>query len=141
MYFFFFFQAEDGIRDWSVTGVQTCALPIYSGFGMTEATRAKIFEPFFTTKTDKGSGLGLSVTYGIVSRHGGTVDVESTPGEGTSVTICLPIAPEQPVPAKTAGVGSRILLIGEDPTDEVHVGGLLADALSAEGHHVVECAD
>ncbi|PYN01903.1 MAG: hypothetical protein DME08_00820 [Candidatus Rokuibacteriota bacterium] len=114
---------------------------IDSGFGMTEATRAKIFEPFFTTKTDKGSGLGLSVTYGIVSRHGGTVDVESTAGEGTSVTICLPIAPEPPAPAKTTGVGSRILLIGEDPTDEVHVGGLLADALSAEGHHVVECAD
>src|SRR5438093_12823272 len=117
MYFFFFFQAEDGIRDWSVTGVQTCALPIYSGFGMTEATRAKIFEPFFTTKTDKGSGLGLSVTYGIVSRHGGTVDVESTAGEGTSVTICLPIAPEPPAPAKTTGVGSRIRLIGEDATD------------------------
>ncbi|PYO03735.1 MAG: hypothetical protein DMD91_00225 [Candidatus Rokuibacteriota bacterium] len=115
---------------------------IDSGCGMTEATRAKIFEPFFTTKTDKGSGLGLSVTYGIVSRHGGTVDVESSPGEGTSVTICLPAAPTAPKPGLTSS-SSRILLIAEDADGdrETPHGGQLADALSAEGHHVVECAD
>ncbi len=116
---------------------------IDSGCGMTEATRAKIFEPFFTTKTDKGSGLGLSVTYGIVSRHGGTVDVESNPGEGTSVTICLAAAPGMPAAPKTVPAASRILLIGDDADGdgEAPVSGLLADALSAEGHHVVECAD
>lgn len=119
-----------------------CAV-IDSGCGMSETTRGKIFEPFFTTKTDKGSGLGLSVTYGIISRHGGTVDVESGPGEGTSVTICLPAAPKKPAAPTLVPVASRILLIGEHTSGigGARTGGLLADALSAEGHHVVECAD
>jgi signal transduction histidine kinase len=59
------------------------------GQGMDERTRARIFEPFFTTKK-KGTGLGLAIAKQIVEQHGGTIRVESTPGEGTRFTIELP---------------------------------------------------
>jgi signal transduction histidine kinase/ligand-binding sensor domain-containing protein len=63
-----------------------------NGPGIPEATRQKIFEPFFTTKeTGKGTGLGLSMSYDIVTQgHGGTLDVESTPGEGSTFIVTLP---------------------------------------------------
>ena len=70
-----------------------------TGIGMPEAVRARLFEPFFTTKGAKGTGLGLSMVHGIVSRHGGTINVTSALGEGTSVTVRLPAASE---PASTA---------------------------------------
>jgi signal transduction histidine kinase/putative methionine-R-sulfoxide reductase with GAF domain/CheY-like chemotaxis protein len=62
-----------------------------TGIGMSAETRKKIFEPFFTTKGDGGTGLGLSVTYGIITRHKGTINVESELGRGTKFTILLPI--------------------------------------------------
>jgi len=61
-----------------------------NGQGMSDETKKKIFEPFFTTKGKHGTGLGLSVTYGIVNRHGGKIDVESSPGRGTKFTITIP---------------------------------------------------
>ena len=61
-----------------------------NGQGMSDETKKKIFEPFFTTKGDRGTGLGLSVTYGIINRHGGKIDVESSPGRGTKFTITVP---------------------------------------------------
>lgn len=60
-----------------------------SGVGIPVDLRNRIFEPFFTTK-DHGTGLGLSVVYGIVERHGGKVDIQSEVGKGTTVTIRLP---------------------------------------------------
>jgi signal transduction histidine kinase len=66
-----------------------------SGMGINPEDRPHIFEPFYTSKSGgKGVGLGLSVVYGIVSRHGGTINVESTPGEGATFTIHLPPVPK-----------------------------------------------
>ena len=60
-----------------------------TGVGTPADPLTKILEPFFTTK-EKGTGLGLSVVYGIVDRHGGTLDIRSQVGAGTTVVIRLP---------------------------------------------------
>jgi two-component system NtrC family sensor kinase len=61
-----------------------------TGRGMPENTLDRVFEPFYTTK-ESGTGLGLAITHGIIQQHGGSIDVESRPGEGTTFTIHLPI--------------------------------------------------
>lgn len=60
-----------------------------NGIGMDAETQRHIFEPFFTTKGESGTGLGLSIIYGIMKRHGGDIEVESTAGQGTTVTVIL----------------------------------------------------
>jgi len=62
-----------------------------NGTGMDEETKKHIFEPFFTTKKEKGTGLGMSIIYGIVKRHGGEIQVDSARGKGTIITIILPV--------------------------------------------------
>lgn len=62
-----------------------------NGCGMSEETKKHIFEPFFTTKKEEGTGLGMSIIYGIVKRHGGDIEVESELDKGTTVTIILPV--------------------------------------------------
>jgi len=75
-----------------------------TGCGMDEATRARIFEPFFTTKpVNEGTGLGLSVVHGIITAHGGRIDVASTPGQGTTFEMDLPIAVEEELPQAAYG--------------------------------------
>jgi signal transduction histidine kinase len=66
-----------------------------NGPGMDAATRKRVFEPFYTTKAvGQGTGLGLSVSYFIVTEnHGGTIEVDSTPGQGTRFVIRLPLTP------------------------------------------------
>ena len=65
-----------------------------TGMGMSPELRERVFEPFFTTKTEKGSGLGLSIVYGTITRLGGEIAVESTPGVGSAFRMWLPTAGE-----------------------------------------------
>lgn len=94
-----------------------------TGKGMTPETVKRAFEPFYTTKTrGKGTGLGLSTVYGIIRQHGGTIDISSEPGKGTSVRIYLPLcATASPAgcaaPAeagKNPAAGLRVLMIEDD---------------------------
>lgn len=71
-------------------GKYVCVKVIDTGFGMDKAVAERIFDPFFTTKGKEGSGLGLSVVYGVISRHGGWLDVTSDTGQGSAFTFCLP---------------------------------------------------
>jgi two-component system sensor histidine kinase PilS (NtrC family) len=64
-----------------------------TGVGMPEEVRQKAFEPFMTTHPD-GTGLGLAVVYTAIEDHGGSIDIESAPGQGTTVTVELPLQPE-----------------------------------------------
>jgi len=67
-----------------------------TGCGMTPAQQARIFEPFYTSKpVGQGTGLGLSVSFGIVQRHGGSISVQSTPGVGSTFRVTLPLQPQE----------------------------------------------
>jgi len=77
------------------------------GIGMGPEIRARVFDPFFTTKPEgQGMGLGLSVSYGIVERHGGTVAIESSPGGGTTFTLSLPLRRAMPAVAWSGQPGA-----------------------------------
>lgn len=66
-----------------------------TGVGIPPENLTRIFDPFFTTKeVGKGTGLGLSISYGIVEQHGGTIEVKSQVGEGSTFTVHLPVAPQ-----------------------------------------------
>jgi two-component system cell cycle sensor histidine kinase/response regulator CckA len=113
-----------------------------TGAGISAEIRDRIFEPFFTTKGDQGSGLGLSVVHGIVTQHGGTIQVAERAGGGTVFRIELPKAKPGVAPAITepraaegdlpVGSGERILVV----EDEDAARGALADLLTMLGYEV-----
>lgn len=115
------------------------------GEGMTADVAAHAFDPFFTTKSlGQGSGLGLATVYGVVSDAGGTIDLTSTPGEGTTFAIRLPIPAEVRAPADIAPVASPVAGTGETVLvveDQVPVRRVIVSMLRRNGYDVVEAAD
>ena len=116
-----------------------------TGTGMTPEVLARVFEPFFTTKeVGKGTGLGLPMVYGLVRQSGGGMTIDSTPGQGTRVTLYLPAGEaeaaregheaQEALPPQTP---VRVLVVDDDPT----VREVTAGFLSELGHETVEAED
>ncbi len=110
-----------------------------TGVGMPEAVRRRIFEPFFTTKGSRGAGLGLSMSYGIVSRMGGRIDVSSAPHQGTTFTITLPFRAAEAAGARETPPAPRPLrvLVVDDEPQMLSTTTLM---LEMEGHRAVTAA-
>jgi signal transduction histidine kinase len=113
-----------------------------SGCGMSDVTRGRVFEPFFTTKGPRGTGLGLAVSWGIVTRHGGAIEVESALGRGSTFRVAIPVAttraPADRSPsASVAARRARILVVDDEP----EVRAVLAEMLADAGHAVVSATD
>ena len=107
-----------------------------NGIGMTEETKRRIFDPFFTTKGVNHSGLGMSMLYGTIKRHNGSIDIKTKPGEGTMFTIVLPKGKEE-IEEKVEKVDpvveirkANIMIIDDEP----EIGVLLSEILSSQGH-------
>lgn len=113
-----------------------------SGIGMSEEVKHRIFEPFFTTKGSSGTGLGLSVSLSIISHHGGTIEIESEKGKGTSFYVRLPLAKADVLEVITSQPNTepmpeaQMLIVD----DEDSVREVLADMLDIFGHSVVQCS-
>ncbi|MDM2931941.1 hybrid sensor histidine kinase/response regulator [Citrobacter sp. Cu233] len=115
------------------------------GSGMSQEIKAQVFEPFFTTKqTGSGSGLGLSMVYGFVRQSGGRVEIESAPGQGTTVRLQLPRAivpvqvPVEPIAEHPATSGEKLVLVLEDEAD---VRQTLCEQLHLLGYLTLEAAN
>jgi two-component system cell cycle sensor histidine kinase/response regulator CckA len=128
-------ESEDAIRFVMLEVTDT-------GHGMDTETKAHLFEPFFTTKpVGKGTGLGLSTAYGIVKQSGGSIEVESSPGKGSTFRVYLPMV-EQTVGPRTIREwpasslrGSETILLAED---QPAIRSVLREFLEAHGYKVLE---
>ncbi len=115
-----------------------------TGVGMDNATKTQIFEPFFTTKPmGEGTGLGLATVFGIVKQHEGFIDVVSAPGEGTTVTILLPLVDDpKPQEAKVeileALGGTETILLAED---DASVRTAVEEILGEAGYRVISASN
>ena len=113
-----------------------------TGTGMTEEVRQRCLEPFFSTKGEHGTGLGLSMVFGIVQRHSGSLDLRSEPGQGTTFRIRLPLmeASASQTAEKTTSRPPRALRILV-VDDEAPVRDTLSAILFADGHEVALATD
>jgi PAS domain S-box-containing protein len=117
-----------------------------SGSGIPPEILPRIFEPFFTTKpVGKGTGLGLAAVYGTVLDHGGSLALESIPGQGTTFRLYLPPAPESaslqardPTPQAVHAIGRGVVLLVDDEEMVREVGRQLLEAL---GYEVIEAVN
>ncbi|HEV2121421.1 MAG TPA: ATP-binding protein [Chloroflexota bacterium] len=118
---------------------------IDTGGGMPEEVRRRCLEPFFTTKGERGSGLGLAMVYGIAKRHQGDLEIESEPGQGTTVRLRLPRRTGMLASTRPSSDGAhepeikalRILVVDDEPV----VRSVTASYLSADGHQITEAAN
>ena len=116
-----------------------------TGIGMDEDTRLNIFDPFFTTKEmGRGTGLGLAIVYGLVKEHHGYIDVDSTPGKGTTFKIYLPLTESEVAQAKTEvqtitpkSCAGTILLAEDEP----EIRELVKIVFERCGYKVIEAVD
>ena len=134
------YDSAKAARDWSEDAVVTVR---DTGVGMSEEVLSRVLEPFFTTKTrERGTGLGMSVVHGIVSSHGGALEIDSVEGEGTTIRVVLPrrdapvaIEPKQEVPApRSPNVRARAMVV----EDNAQVRRLLSSVLARHGFRVDE---
>src|SRR5216683_2813027 len=112
-----------------------------TGCGMSDEIRWRVLEPFFTTKGSRGTGLGLAVSWGIVKRHGGTIEIESSPGVGSIFMVRLPVSAEEPTAEARESVprtvgAAHVLVIDDEP----EVRSVLREMLMSFGYTVVEAA-
>ncbi len=112
-----------------------------TGVGMDEETRRRCLEPFYTTKGQGGTGLGLAMVYGTVQRHGGSIALESAPGQGTTFTFLLPVGHETPAPVKGAVVGATRPLNILAVDDQEVLTEIVAEYLAEDLHHVETAFD
>ena len=116
-----------------------CASISDTGKGMSEDVKKRIFDPFFTTRSPEGTGLGLSVTYGIITRHCGKIDVKTRKGKGSTFTMRLPTANEadhpdvSSKPSTEEKVKNLKILVVDDDEDMCEI---LSDFFIKEGHKV-----
>ena len=110
-----------------------------NGVGMDEETRKRCFEPFFSTKGRRGTGLGLAMVYGVVQRHEGCIEVDTTPGRGTTMRLIFPARDAtdvEPAPTPVAPVVKvrplRILFVDDEPL----LRELMRETLQGDGHTV-----
>jgi CheY-like chemotaxis protein/anti-sigma regulatory factor (Ser/Thr protein kinase) len=130
-------------------GVITCCLKCLNnvsvilevkdtGIGMDQVTLQHCMEPFFSTKGIQGSGLGLAMAHGIIERHGGAIEIESTPGAGTTIRMRFPVPVEtveeekEPERSPEQIPSLRVLVID----DEERSRNIVAKILLSDGHHV-----
>jgi PAS domain S-box-containing protein len=145
------FNAVEAMPDGGLISIRTTAddegatlVVSDTGIGMTEEVKDQIFVPFFTTKLG-GTGLGLSMVYGVVQRHGGSIEIDTHPGQGATVAIWLPAsqhhggqAIEAELPLQAETLNPINILVVED---EELIRESLVETFTTAGHHVLGAAD
>jgi signal transduction histidine kinase/CheY-like chemotaxis protein len=111
-----------------------------TGVGMDDETRRRCLEPFFTTKGERGTGLGLAMVYGVIQRHDGDLEINSSPGMGTTVRISFNAAPGASLDSTEAHAaipsGLNLLLVDDDPI----LLRSLRETLELDGHTVLSAS-